>query len=94
MKKNRIVIVGGSFGGLTVAHRLRRALPRSDRDILVISRDDSFVFTPSLPWVTMGSRTLSRISFPLARSLDSKGIGFVHGEVERIEAVVGIRFRQ
>ena len=50
----QVVIVGGSFGGLTTAHRLRRLLPCERADITVVSRDDRFYFVPALPWVSMG----------------------------------------
>jgi sulfide:quinone oxidoreductase len=84
-KRTRIVVLGGSFGGLTVAHELRRLLPREQREITLISRDGSFVFIPSLPWVAMGHQTLRDISFDLGSSLTSKGIEFVRGEAERVD---------
>jgi len=84
-KRTRIAVLGGSFGGLTVAHELRRLLPREQREITVISRDGSFVFVPSLPWVAMGHQTLKDISFDLRSSLTSKGIEFVRGEAERVD---------
>ncbi len=84
-KKVRIVIVGGSFGGLTAAHELRRRLPRRQIDITVVSKDDRFFFVPSLPWVTMGQKTLEQISFPLQHSLEAKGIRCVIGEAELID---------
>ncbi len=87
-KRTRIVVLGGSFGGMTVAHELRRLLPREQREITLISRDHSFVFIPSLPWVAMGHQTLKDISFDLGSSLISKGIEFVRGEAERVDAQV------
>ena len=47
MDKKRVVVVGGSFGGINAAYELRRRLPR-DAEITVISRDAAFTFTPSL----------------------------------------------
>jgi len=85
-KKQRIVVLGGSFGGLTAAHTLRRILPGGRREITVISKDERFVFVPSLPWVALGHRTLDRISFPLAPSLARRGIEFVAGEATAIDA--------
>lgn len=73
----RILIVGGSFGGLTSAIELARRL-RDRAAVTVISRDHSFVFVPSLPWVAMGSRTLNQISFELAPTLARRGIEFAH----------------
>ncbi|MFH1278298.1 MAG: FAD-dependent oxidoreductase [Candidatus Eisenbacteria bacterium] len=84
-KKTRIVILGASFGGLTVAHELRRLLPSGEREITVVARDDHFVFIPSLPWVALGRRTMAQISFPVAPTLRSRGIDFVSGEVARID---------
>ncbi|MFQ5555736.1 MAG: NAD(P)/FAD-dependent oxidoreductase [Acidimicrobiia bacterium] len=81
-----VVVVGGSFGGLTTAYELRKRLPASECRITVIARDRRFTFIPSLPWVTMGYRTLERISFDLAQPLARKDIGFAEETVERIEA--------
>jgi sulfide:quinone oxidoreductase len=83
-KRYRIVILGGSFGGLTVAHHLRRTLPRDQIDITVVSKDDRFYFVPSLPWVAMGHRTLDQISFGLQASLQAKRINCVIGEAEQV----------
>ena len=85
MKRTRIVVLGGSFGGLVAAHELRRLLPGGRREITVVARDDSFVFIPSLPWVAMGWRTMEQISFPLAGTLNSRGLEFVHGAADRID---------
>lgn len=81
----RIVIVGGSFGGLTAAYELRKRLPRSKCEITLISKDRRFVFIPSLPWVAMGSRTLDQISFDLEKPLGRKKIDFVHAIVLRVD---------
>ncbi len=81
----RIVVIGGSFGGLTAAFDLRRLLPRRDHEITVISRDRRFVFIPSLPWVAMGEKTIADISFDLERPLRSKGINFIAAAVTRID---------
>ncbi len=80
-----IVIIGGSFGGLTAAYDLRRKLSRRGHDITVISKERRFVFIPSLPWVTMGEKTIEDISFDLERPLTSKGIDFVEAAVTRID---------
>jgi sulfide:quinone oxidoreductase len=87
-----VLILGGGIGGLVAANRLRKALPREHRVILV-KREPAFVFAPSLLWLMIGERTAERISRPLAR-LGRKGIEVVPGEVRRIdvkarEATVG-----
>ena len=89
-----VLILGGGVGGLVVANRLRAALPKEHR-IVLVERDASFVFAPSLLWLMTGDRTAEKISRPLAR-LKNKGIEVVAGEIEKIdvarrEVVVGGR---
>ncbi|MFQ5973281.1 MAG: NAD(P)/FAD-dependent oxidoreductase [Alphaproteobacteria bacterium] len=81
----KILVIGGSFGGLTSAYELRRRLPGRTCEITVISRERRFIFIPSLPWVAMGTKTISDISFDLERPLKRKGIGFVESAVLRID---------
>ena len=82
-----IVVVGGSFGGLTAAYDLRRLLRRRDHQVTVISKERRFIFIPSLPWVAMGTKTIADISFDLEAPLIAKGINF--GEA----AITGINPR-
>lgn len=81
----RIIIIGGSFGGLTTAYRLRKHLDSQKYEIILISKDPRFVFIPSLPWVAVGIKRLDRISFDLKKPLERLGIRFVHATVEKIE---------
>jgi sulfide:quinone oxidoreductase len=73
----RIVILGGSFGGLTAAFELKRILGK-DAEITVISEDNRFVFLPSLPWLIMGWRRPEDITLNVADILKSKDIQFIH----------------
>ncbi len=82
--RKRIVIVGGSFGGINAAYALRRRL-RGRADILVISRDAEFTFLPSLPWVILGWRDPARLQIPLARPLARRQIRFVQDEVRELD---------
>ena len=81
--RKRVVVVGGSFGGVNAAYELRRRLPQ-DAEITVISRDAEFTFIPSLPWVIMGWRDPSRLQVRLDAPLQRRGIRFVHGEVKEL----------
>lgn len=81
----RVIIIGGSFGGLTAAYELRKLLDHTKCEIIVLSKDPHFVFIPSLPWVAMGSRKLDRISFDPARPLERRRIRFIHATVDRID---------
>jgi len=83
----RIVVLGGSFGGLTAALEVKRRL--GDRaEVTVVSDDDRFVFLPSLPWLIMGWRKPDDITLKVREMLRSKGIGFVRDSVMQIDADV------
>ena len=74
--KHRVVIVGGSFGGVNAAYQLRRKL--GDRvDLTLVSAEPDFTFIPSLPWVMMGWRRPEALKVPLARPLANKDVRFV-----------------
>lgn len=80
----KIVILGGSFAGLTAAYDLKRKL-KADVDVTVISRTDKFWFIPSLIWVPFGRRKADDISFDLAPALERKGITFCHEQAKSID---------
>lgn len=81
--KKRIVVVGGSFGGLTAALEVKRLLG-NQADVIVISSDKDFVFMPSLPWIIMGSRQPGDITLSVADILKPQGIRFVHDTVKGV----------
>ena len=47
MSEQRIIIVGGGFGGVTLAQHLERKVP-PETEIVLISSENHFVFTPML----------------------------------------------
>lgn len=84
-----IVIIGGSFGGLTTAFELKRLLGRK-HEITIVSDTDTFVFIPSLPWLALGLRKTRDIIIKLKLLLDKGDIGFIHAAAERIDPEKGI----
>ncbi len=86
--KPTIIILGGSFAGLTAAFSLKRTL-KDKADVTVIARQEQFVFIPSLIWVAVGWRTPEQITFNLKPTLESKGIRFVHARADKIEPEQG-----
>src|SRR5680860_547064 len=71
--KHKVVVVGGSFGGVNAAYQLRRKL--GDRiDVTVISAEADFTFIPSLPWVMMGWRKPDAIKVAMAGPLGRKAV--------------------
>ncbi len=81
---SRIVVLGGSFGGLTAAFELKRMLGKK-ADVTVVSDDDRFVFLPSLPWLIMGWRKPQDITLKVSEILKPKGIDFIHDAAKQID---------
>jgi sulfide:quinone oxidoreductase len=79
----RVLVVGGSFGGLTAAFELRKKLSK-EHEVMLVSDNDKFVFIPSLPWVSLGWKKPEDVVFDLERPLTSKGIDFLHAEAQKI----------
>ncbi len=84
VQRQRIVIVGGSFGGINAACELRRQLGQQ-ADITLISKESTFTFTPSLPWLVMGWRKPHSLQVPLVKPLKRRGIRFVHDNVDALD---------
>ncbi|HAK89466.1 MAG TPA: sulfide:quinone reductase, partial [Nitrospiraceae bacterium] len=80
----RIVILGGSFGGLTAAFELKRLLGKRC-EVTVVSDDKRFVFLPSLPWLIMGYRRSENITLDVPGILKPKGIDFINEAAIKIE---------
>lgn len=80
----RILVLGGGVGGLVVANDLRRHLP-ARHEIVLVNREETFVFAPSLLWLLVGARRPEQISRPLRR-LVRRGVTVMTGEIERIDA--------
>ena len=81
--RNTILILGGGVGGIVTAGALRKRLGRSHR-IVLIDREHTHLFAPSLLWLMVGERSATSITRPLTR-LARKGIEVRIGELERID---------
>jgi sulfide:quinone oxidoreductase len=77
------IVLGGGAGGLVAANRLRSALPRKHRVVLV-DRESHHLFQPSLLWLAVGDRKPERIQRPLDR-LRRKGIEVLTAEISEID---------
>ena len=68
--RKRIVILGGGFGGVYTARYLEKALGRRDDfELLLVNKENYFVFQPMLPEVISGSIGLLDTVSPLRRML-------------------------
>lgn len=69
-KKTRIVILGGGFGGVYTAKYLEKALGRRDDfEIILVNKENYFVFQPMLPEVISGSIGMLDTVSPIRRML-------------------------
>lgn len=85
----RIIVIGGSFAGMTAAQQVRTSLGDKAK-IQVIDQSDRFEFRPSLPWLVFGNRRPDQISVPRGPLLRSKGVAFTHASVEAIDAAQNV----
>ena len=84
MEHKHIVVVGGSFAGMTAAIEIKKRL--GDRhDVSVLSKSADFLFMPSLIWVPFGRRKRDDITFALEPVFNSKGVAFDNVEVTRFD---------
>jgi hypothetical protein len=84
MSTRKVLVLGGNFAGLTAALSVKQELG-TDVDVTVVSKSDRFQFNPSLIWIPFGKRKARDVMFPLARTFESHGVEFVHGEATRID---------
>src|SRR5258706_3245603 len=69
-RRQRIVILGGGFAGIYTAVHLEKALGRrEDFEILVINKENYFVFQPMLAEVVSGSVGMLDTISPIRRML-------------------------
>jgi sulfide:quinone oxidoreductase len=80
-----VVVLGAGTGGMPAAYELRETLGKDHR-ITVINALDHFQFVPSNPWLAVGWRKRDDITFALAPPLNNKGIDFIAGTVNNIDA--------
>lgn len=82
MTRPRVVIVGGGFGGIAAAKRLKH----EPVDVVVIDRTNHFVFQPLLYQVATGGLAPSDIAVPIRWLLRAqRNTRVIMGEVTRID---------
>lgn len=82
-ERPRVVIVGGGFGGLGVARRLRRQALQAE--IVLIDHRPSHVFTPWLYDLALGRAGGAEVSFFALLSSTLRGVRFRQADVSRID---------
>ena len=82
-KQHRVVIIGGGFGGLNVARKLRR----TPVEVTLIDRRNFHLFQPLLYQVATGGLSPANIAAPLRAVLKKQeNVEVLLGEVAKIDA--------
>lgn len=83
MSKPVVVVLGAGLGGVIAAYEIRQVL--GDRvGLVVVSKGDTFHFTPSNPWVAVNWRKRDAIEVSLSAVMARKGIEFIDKGAARV----------
>lgn len=80
---NRVVVLGGGFGGIATAVALRARLAPTD-EVILVERKPTFVMGLRKNWALVGSSTIGEGERPLA-ALTARGIRVIAGTVDSID---------
>ncbi|HZH54267.1 MAG TPA: FAD-dependent oxidoreductase, partial [Sphingobacteriaceae bacterium] len=82
VRKPRVVIIGGGFGGIEVAKKLRH----EPVDVLLLDRNNHHTFQPLLYQVATGSLEAPSVAFPFRKMFKKqKNFRFRIAKVDRID---------
>jgi NADH dehydrogenase len=84
MKKTRVLIVGGGFGGVYTAIEFEKRRD-PDFEVTMVSEDNFFLFTPMLHEVAASDLDLTHIVNPVRKIL--RHVNFINCEVQSIDLV-------
>jgi len=83
-KRKRIMILGGGFGGLYTALELERTIAGDpDVEVMLVNRDNFFLFTPMLHEVAASDLDLTNIVSPVRKLL--RRVNFFQGDVVNVD---------
>jgi sulfide:quinone oxidoreductase len=77
--------MGAGIGGISQAYELQKELGKS-HEVVLVNDSDRFEFTPSNPWVAVGTRTEDQIVVDLPDLMKKHGIRFDGQGVKRLHA--------
>ncbi|MEM3670595.1 MAG: FAD-dependent oxidoreductase [Thermoprotei archaeon] len=79
----KVLVLGGRFGGLTVAYTVKRLA--GDRvDVELVDKDRVTYFRPAIPHVSVGVKEPDELGVDLLKALPGKGITFRQALVKKI----------
>ncbi|HET6596869.1 MAG TPA: FAD/NAD(P)-binding oxidoreductase [Anaerolineales bacterium] len=79
----RVLILGGGFGGIATARRLKQKLDEKD-ELILVDRRDTFMVGFRKTWALTGQSTLEEGQRPL-NSITRLGVRVMHDPVTRID---------
>src|ERR687897_379989 len=84
--ENKVLVVGGGFGGYTAATDLCKLIgKRDDVGVLVIARDNFFTFWPMVPGIVSSDIDARNVAQPLRRALILAGASFRRARVKGVD---------
>src|SRR5215204_6483206 len=84
--ENKVLVVGGGFGGYTAATDLCKLIgKRDDVGVLVIARDNFFTFWPMVPGIVSSDIDARNVAQPLRRALILAGASFRRARVTGVD---------
>ena len=83
---NRVLVLGGGFGGYTAAYTLcNLTQDRDDIGIMLISKENYFTFWPMVPAIISSDIDTRNVAQPLRRALIQVGASFRRASVDGID---------
>jgi NADH dehydrogenase len=84
--EKKVLILGGGFGGYTVATDLCKMIQgRDDVGVLVVARDNFFTFWPMVPGIVSSDIDARNVAQPLRRALILAGASFRRAKVTGVD---------
>ncbi|MCX2741446.1 NAD(P)/FAD-dependent oxidoreductase [Pontibacter anaerobius] len=84
----RILVLGAGTGGVVTARELSKNSGNEEGinllEIIVFEKEEKSLYSPSLPWLMVGSRKPNQI-YENIRKLDAPGLKVIKGEIEKID---------
>src|ERR687895_1402051 len=84
--ENKILVVGGGFGGFTAAKEIcNRIRDREDVGVLVVAKDNFFTFWPMVAGIVSSDIDSRNVAQPLRRALITAGASFRRSTLNKID---------
>ncbi|WGV14678.1 NAD(P)/FAD-dependent oxidoreductase [Fuscovulum ytuae] len=78
-----VVVLGAGLGGAIMAYELKEQLRKEDT-VTVVTKDPTYHFVPSNPWIAVGWRDREEITVDLAPTMAKKKINFIPVAAEKL----------